>query len=75
MVNITAACSLLVWLMHVLLTSQWPAHLHTVVIDPRRVFTLSRGQYTHKNSGSHVGPSNANFSRPHQILVAQLIVY
>ena len=34
-----------------------------------------RGQDTHKNSGSHVGPSDANFGCPHQILLAHLIVY
>ena len=28
---------------------------------------LHRGQDTYKNSGSHVGPSGANFGRAHQI--------
>ena len=36
---------------------------------------LFRGQDTYKNSGSHVGPSGANFGRPHQIPVAHLIAY
>ena len=35
----------------------------------------TRGQDKYKNCGSHVGPSDANFGRPHQILVAHLIVY
>ena len=34
-----------------------------------------RGQDTDKNSGSHVGPSGANFGRAHQIPVAHLIAY
>ena len=37
--------------------------------------TNSRGQDTYENSGSHVGPSGANFGRPHQIPVAHLIAY
>ena len=34
-----------------------------------------RGQDRYKNSGSHVGPSDANFGHPHQIPVAHLIIY
>ena len=34
-----------------------------------------RGQDTYKNSCSHVGTTDANFSRPHQIPVAHLTVY
>ena len=35
-----------------------------------------RGQGTYKNSGSHVGTPEANFSRPmYQIPVAHLTVY
>ena len=36
---------------------------------------LIRDQDTYKNSGSHVGPPDANFGRPHQIPVAHLIRY
>ena len=37
---------------------------------------IHRDQYTRKNFGIQLGsPSDVNFGRPHQILVAHLFVY